>query len=338
MKRILLYIFLGLFVVAGAGVGFLWWKLRAHVEPIPAVLATIERDPASIRLPGLLDHPDLVVGELRGSIAYFVIESRESMSAGEGRELNLALNRWRYREGTKGFFIGDVEGLGFLKWKLNELAGTMQREARLPVYLDYDGAILHGFKLPKGHTAVVVLGETGEVTFRKSGKLTPADVEALRTALGATEPPPPPPAPAFRAGLLSTASCAGHGCALVFLSRPLSAKDVPGVEGGKAKDDSAAWNDADARLVALLSDRALPADKSMGVFVGTLEGIKLASGWSIAADDVKLRAAFEIGPAETAIVVVDREGRLALRERGRVAFWQLAVLNELLALPPRRAK
>jgi hypothetical protein len=123
----------------------------------------------------------------------------------------------------------------------------------------------------------------------------------------------------------------------VFLSRPISAKDVPGIEGGKAKDDTAAWSDADARLVALLSDRELPGDKSMGAFVGTLEGIKLASGWSIAADDAQLRAAFEIAPAETAIVVVDREGRLAMRERGRIAFWQLSSLNELLSLPPRRA-
>jgi predicted transcriptional regulator len=298
-------------------------------------LTRIDQDPALIRLPGLGDQPDLVVGELRGSIAYFVVESRESMSAGEGRDLNLALNRWCYGDGTRGYFIGDVEGLGFLKWKLNELAGAMQRESRLPLCMDYEGAILRGFKLPKGHTAVVVLGEQGDVRFRKSGKLTAADIEGLRSALHAREPDPPPPALAFRLGALSTASCAGQGCALVFLSRPLNVKEVPGIEGGKPRDDSAAWEDADARLVAMLSDRALPAGKSLSAFIGTLDGVKLAPGWSVSADDRELRAAFEIAASETAIVVVDREGRLALRERGHVAFWRLASLSELLALPPR---
>jgi hypothetical protein len=337
MRRVLIIV-LSLLALALCAAGFLWWKLRARVEPIPAVLAALDQDPAKIRLPGLGDQPELVVEALRGSIAYFVIESRESMSAGEGRELNLALNRWSYDDGVKGFFIGDAEGLGFLKWKLDELAGSMQREARLPLYMDYEGAILRGFKLPKGHTAVVVLGEQGDVVFRKSGKLTAEELEALRLAVRAREPAPPPPAPAFSVGALSTKSCAGQACALVFLSRPIDVKAVPGGKGGKPRDDSAAWEDADARLVAMLSDQELPAGKSLGVFVGALPGVELAAGWSVIADEPAMRAAFELAPAETAIVVVDREGRLALRERGRIAFWKLGSLRELLALPPRKKK
>jgi len=337
MRRVL-FIILGLVGLALCGAGFLWWKLRARVEPIPAVLAALDEDPAKIRLPGLGDRPELVVGALRGSIAYFVIESRESMAAGEGREMTLALDRWRHGEGVKGFFIGDAEGLGFLKWKLDELAGSMQREARLPVYMDYEGAILRGFKLPKGHTAVVVLGERGDVVFRKSGKLTAAELGVLRGVLRAREPEPPPPAPAFSIGAVSTKSCAGQGCALVFLSRPVDVKNVPGVKGGKARNDRDAWEDADARLVAMLSDQELPAGKSLGVFIGALQGVALGTGWSVAADDPALREAFAIGPTETALVVIDREGRIALRERGRIAFWQLGSLRELLALPPRKQR
>jgi predicted transcriptional regulator len=332
--RVLL-VMLGLAACAG---GFLWWKLRAHVEPVPSVLAAIENDNAHLRLPGLGGRPELVLGDLRGAIAYFVLEGRESMASGEGRELARALNRWQHGDDVKGYLIGEVEGLGFLKWKLDEIAVAMQRESRLPVYMDYDGALLRGFKLPKGHAAVVVLGKQGELLFRKSGKLTAAESDTLRIALGAREPDPPPPAPAFTAGPVSTASCAGKGCVLVFLAKPISVKDVPGIEGGKQRDDSAAWGDPDFRLVGMLSDRELPDGKSLGAFVGTLDGVKLATGWSQVADDAKLRAAFAISPAETAIVVVDREGRLALRERGMVAFWKVAPLDELLGLPARRTK
>lgn len=336
MRRIVIRVLLGLVVLVLCAAGFLWWKLRSRVEPIPPVLAALDQDPAKIRLPGMSGRPELVVGELRGTRAYFVVEGRESMQAGEGKQLNLALDRWRHAEGTRGFLIGDVEGLGFLKWKLDELAGTMQREARLPLYLDYDGAILRGFKLPKGHTAIVVLDEGGEVSFRKSGPLSAEELEALRLALGAEEPPPPPPAPAFQAGEWSKASCAGQACAMVFLSRPLAAKDVPGIPGGKDQRDRAAWEDADIRLVGMLSDRMLPAGKSQGVFVGSLAGVELAPGWHLLADDAALRTAFELGPAETALVVVDREGRLAFRERGLIPSWKLGALTELLGLPPRR--
>lgn len=323
-------------VLAACGGGFLWWKLRSHVEPIPTTLAPVEQDPARIRLPGLDQQPALEIGALRGSIAYFVLESRESMSAGEGRELSRALNRWQVGDDVKGFFIGEVEGLGFLKWKLDEFADAMQRESRLPMYMDYEGAILRGFKLPKGHTAVVVLGRQGELLFRHSGKLGPADLESLRVALTAREPPPPPPAPDFRAGPLSKATCAGKGCALIFLARAVNVKAVPGVEGGAKRNDRTAWADPDARLVAMMSDQPLPEGKSLGVFVGALEGVKLAAGWHVVADDAALRAALEFSPGETAIVVIDREGRLAIRERGHVALWKLDPLRDLLSLPERR--
>lgn len=336
MRRILLRVFLALLVLAACAGGFLWWKLRARVEPIPATLAPVEQDPARLRLPGLAQQPALEVEALRGSIVYFVLESRESMATGEGRELSRALNRWQVGDDVKGFFIGEVEGLGFLKWKIDQFAEVMQRESRLPLYMDYEGAILRGFKLPKGHTAVVVLGRQGELLFRHSGKLAPADLERLRVVLTAREPPPPPPAPDFSAGPLSKATCAGKGCVLIFLSRAVNVKAVPGVEGGAQRDDRAGWADPDARLVAMMSDQPLPAGKSLGVFVGALDGVKLAAGWTALPDDAALRAALELAPGETAIVVIDREGRLALRERGLVAFWKLDPLRELLGLPARR--
>lgn len=347
LRRIVLRGLLAVVLLAAAATGFLWWKLRSRIEPIPAVLATIDQDPSRIRLPGAAGQPELSVAALRGKLVYFVVEGRESMAAGEGRQLNLALDRWRYAEGEaapRGFLIGDVEGLGFLKWKLDELAAAMQREARLPVYLDYDGAVVRGFKLPKGHTAIVVLGEDGAVRFRKSGPLTAEELEALRQALGASEPPPPPPAPAFAVGAgtaqeWSTAACAGQACAMVFLSRQVSVKEVPGIPKGKEQRDSASWQDADIRLVGVLSDRVLPAGKSQGLFVGALDGVELAPGWHALADGAggaALRAAFAIGPTETALVVVDGEGRLAFRERGLIPSWRLGAVTELMSLPPRR--
>ena len=46
--------------------------------------------------------------------------------------------------------------------------------------------------------------------------------------------------------------------------------------------------------------------------------------------------ALVLSPGETAIVVIDREGRLAIRERGHVALWKLDPLRDLLSLPERR--
>jgi hypothetical protein len=335
---VLRFLFRALLVVVvlalGAG-GFLWYKLRAQIEPIPSVLAAVDDGgTARIRLPGAGGLPDLNLGELRGSIVYLVLEGKDSMESGEGREVVRALDRWQHAEGVRGYFVGEAEGLGFLKWKIDEFVGALQRESRLPVYMDYEGAILRGFKLPKGHTAVVVLGQDGEVVFRKSGKPSADEIEALRVALGAREPEPPRPAPVFAAGPLDSASCAGQGCALVFLSRKIAVTEVPGVEGGKKPDDSAAWGDPDARLVGMLSDQALPAGKSKGVFVGELDGVKLASGWSVTPGSAELRATFGLGASDTAVVVIDREGRLALRETGVIPFWKVAPMDELLDLPP----
>jgi hypothetical protein len=331
-------LFFALIALALVGAGFLYWKLRAQVEPIPAVLAAVDdRKAGEISLPGIGEQPALVLAEQRGHVTYLVLEGKDSMASGEGRELTRALDRWKHAPDVRGFFVGETEGLGFLRWKIDDFVAAIQRESRLPVYMDYEGKVLRGFQLAKGHTGLVVLGKDGEVLLRKSGPPTAEELEQLRVLLGAEEPPPPPPAPAFSLGPLSNESCRGQGCALVFLSRPLTLKEIPGLEGGKPRDDSAAWGDADARLVGMLADQPLTEGKARGLFVGALTDVPLAAGWSLL-DDPAARQAFGLAANETAVVVVDRQGRLALRETGVIPFWKLAPLDELLSLPPRAEK
>jgi hypothetical protein len=327
----ILLVLLGLLVAAA---GFLYWKLRPRVEAIPAQLAAVEdlERVARIRVPGDDGLPDLVLGDLRGQTAYFVLESRESMQAREGRELHRALDRWSYPEGVRGFSIGEAEGLGLLKWQIDKFVRFMRRESRLPLYMDYEGAILRGFKLPKGHTGVVVLGPGGDVRWRHTGRFEAAHIEELRQVLGASEPPAPPPAPPFAVGPLSNEACRGQACAIVFLARPVARKEVPGVKGGARNEDERAWADPSVRLVAALREDELPAGKSRGAFVGQLDDVPLAGGWATAPDDAAARAALGVPPGEAAIVVIDEQGGLAVREIGNIPFWKLGRAGALLGL------
>jgi hypothetical protein len=332
--RIFLRVVLGLVVLVLIAGGFLWWKLRPRVESIPTQLAAVNDldRVAQIRLPGDGELPELVLGKLRGQTAYFVLESRESMKAREGRELSRALDRWVYPEGVLGFSIGEAEGLGLLKWQIDKFIGFMRRESRLPLYMDYEGAILRGFKLPKGHTGVIVLGPDGDVRFRHTGKVETQDIEALRLILGANEPPPPPPAPTFAAGAISSESCRGKACVLVFLARAVSKKEVPGIKGGAKPDNAAAWADASLRLVAMLVEEKLPEGRAAGVFVGDVGDVPLGDGWSQASDDGAARTALGVPPGEAALVVVDAQGRLALHEIGNLPLWKASRLGDLLGL------
>jgi predicted transcriptional regulator len=339
-------VLVALVLVAGGGF-YLWWRSKSGVEAIPTKLPAIadEERIAKIRVPGADGLPDLVLGGERGHIAYFLLESKESMSAREGRTLAAALDRWRYPEAVRGYSIGEVEGMGLLRFKIDEIVHYMRKDARLPLYMDYEGAILRGFGLPKGHTGLVVLGADGKLLLRHSGAMTDAELEALRTTLGASEPPPPAAAPAFALGPLDGAKTCGaaakRACVIVFLGHPVASRhDIPFVKGGLEKQDKAgaAFDDPTLRLLTMLVDQDLAEGGSQGLFVGDLGAdITLPPGWSRVPDDAsaaKTRAAFGVAAGEAAVVVVDDAGRQALVERGRVALWKLEPLRVLLKLKP----
>ncbi len=338
--RVLL-VLVGLVLVLCTG-GYFWWKSKTRVEAIPSQLpqvADAERI-GKIRVPGVDGLPDLVLGELHGKTAYFVLESKESMEAREGRSLSLALDRWVYPESTRGYSIGEAEGLGILKWKVDQIVAHMRAESRLPLYMDYEGAILRGFGLPKGHTGLIVLGPEGKVLLRHSGALTDAELAGLRTTLGASEPPAPPAAPAFALGPLSTKACAGRACAIVFLARAVTRAQIPYIKSGfSGSQEKAAelFDDPSARLLTVLVEQNITQGGSLGAFVGDLGDVTPAPGWTVLPADATAtaaRAAFGISAGEAALVVIDESGRLALFERGRVALWKLAPLRVLLKLPP----
>ncbi len=323
-----LSVVVALVLVAG---GFLWWKLRPRVEPIPAQLADVP-DVEAIRSFRLRD---LVVGDLRGKTAYFVIEGRESMESGEGRALTSALNRWEFPSDVAGYWIAEVEGLGMLSFKIDDYIERFAAESRLPIYADYDGVFLRGFKLPKGHSAIVVLGPDTEVLHRHTGPMTDADVDELRRVLGASEPAPGEPAPAFAAGAVTTDNCRGRMCALVFLGEPVARARVPGIDGGFDGDsDEVArlFDNPSIRLASMFSDRALSPDDGRGVFVGEAADVPLADGWELHADTGQLRAQLGLPADEAGLVIVDREGRVAMREHGRIPLYRLTRARELLGI------
>jgi hypothetical protein len=323
-------VLVGLLLLLGA---FVWWKLRPHVDPIPAALASVTADElADVTVPGDGGLPDLRLREARGHVAFFVFDSRESMQAKEGRLVHRALDRWVFPDGALGYAIGDAEGMRVFKWQIDKFMKFIRRESRLPLYVDYDGALRKAFKLPRGHNAIIVLGPDGAVRFRHAGDMTEAELGELRAAIGAREPPPPPPAPAFAAGPLSSDACRGQACAIVFLGHPVALEQVPGVKGGASQKDEKAWADPTLRLAGMFADEALPRGKSRGVFVGQLDGVTLADGWSAADDDGAARRAFGVPEGEAALVVVDGDGRLVLRELGVVPFWKVSRVTDLLGL------
>jgi hypothetical protein len=329
-----------------AGGGYWWWRAHSRVEAIPAKLPELDDRArlARLRVPGSDGLPDLAVADLHGHVTYLVLENKESFQAREGRTLGAALDRWRYPDDVRGYAIFDAEGMGILRFKIDEFVRGFRAEARLPIYLDYEGAIRHGFGLPKGHTGVIVLGRGGTPLLRHSGPMSAAELDALRTTLGASEPPPPAAAPAFALGPLDTAKTCGpaarRACAIVFLGHEVASRhQLPFVKGGLeagSKQASAAFEDPTLRLLALLVDQDLTPGGSLGLFVGHLGAdVALAPGWAAVPDDAaaaKLRTSLGLAPGEAAVVVVDAQGRLALLERGRVALWKLGPLRELLDL------
>ena len=186
LKRILLALTILLLVL----IGVVAWIFRSRAEPIPEQLAEInvaEADPMKVVIPGSAGLPDLKLADLKGKTAYLVVGDRESMQAGESKLFDRALGRWQLPADVVGYAIADTEGFKLFSSKIDEILGPMRPEIRLPLYVDYEGAITKAFKLPKGHVGVVVLGPDGAVTLRHSGPPVDKDDKILKELKAADE-------------------------------------------------------------------------------------------------------------------------------------------------------
>jgi hypothetical protein len=190
-KRVALGVTLLLLVLAGV----VAWKLRSRAEAIPEQLPAIdaaEADPNAMVIPGGTSGlPDLKLADLRGKTAYLVVEDRESIQSRESTTIQRALNRWIFPPDVVGYQIGDVDGFGLLAGKIEEFVALMRSEMRVPLYMDYQGAFMKTFKLPRGHVGIVVFGPDGAVLVRRSGKADDKFLEEHRTTHRASAPPPP---------------------------------------------------------------------------------------------------------------------------------------------------
>lgn len=344
LKRILLVLTILLLVL----IGVVAWLFRSRAEPIPEQLPEInlaEADPMKIVIPGSAGLPDLKLADLKGKTAYLVVGDRESMQAGESKLFDRALGRWKVGDDVVGYAIADTEGFKLFSSKIDEILGPMRPEIRLPLYVDYEGAVSKAFKLPKGHVGIVVLGPDGAITLRHSGP--PADKDdpilgKLKAALRAEEPTLPP-APAFKVGALDNAACEGKACMFVFLPRAVKKSELPGVEGGFDGDMEATWKqlqDPAIRLAGLVADSdkklaaakpEVPAAVRLAVVGGPIEGLELKHWTTVAAVD-ESRAPFEIPADQAAVVLIDPTGKLALRELGLVRMYKMVRVSELLGV------
>lgn len=323
-------------VVLSVG-GYFAWKLRPQVDEIPQELETVaeEVDHLAIKFRAQGPLPELTLRDLAGTTAYFVIQGKESMQASEGKHLSRALNRWVYPEKVQGYWIGDADGMGLFAKKIEDsFVKHMRDESQWPIYLDFDGAMIETFKLPKGHTGFLVLGPDGEILLRHSGNADEAKIEEIRQALGAEEPPPAPPAPEFAAGDFDLESCNEKGCILVFLDGKLSRSQVPGIEGGYEGEDEDRWElgrQPNIRNVGMvIGGWDLEANGVKAGIVGECEGLE-NEGAEILGPSPELREAFGVGADEACMVVV-KGGQLSFLERGKIEFWKFGQVGDVLGI------
>ncbi len=356
-KRILIGLTILLLVAVAVGA----WMFRSRAESIPDELAPInteEADPLKVIVPGTGGLPDLKLAELRGKTVYLLVGDRESMQAKESKRFDRALNRWIIPEDIVGFGIADTEGFKILASKIEEILGAMRPEIRLPLYIDYEGAVTRAFKLPKGHAGLIVLGPDGQILLRHSGpppKGAEGDqlIERLRTLLRAEEPTLAP-APAFKLGTVDNAACKDKTCMFVFLTRPVKKSELPGVKGGFDGETDAMWKqlqdpdvrlaglvvDSDGKLVAAAEKAAKGGALAEGedppvpvevVLVGAVEDVELKR-WTVLPSAPEARAALQVPEGQAGVVVIDREGRLAVRETGVVRMYKFTRISELLGV------
>lgn len=312
-------------------------SIPAALDPLPPVPADRASTGTAYVVPGTGDAPDLRLSDHAGKTVFLVVEGMASMRSGEGRTLGRALNRWVLPDTTVGFMVGDAEGLGVFRTKAAEFVGAMGAEFRFPLYVDFEGVTTDRFKLPKGHSGLVILDPDGQVALRHSGAFEPADLHRVAELLGAEEPKPGEPAPAFTIGPLTRERCGGYTCVLAFLGRDVRREEVPGVEGGYAKkgDEARAHlSRPEIRLASAVAKLELAGDRSTrGVLVGRVDGVPL-DGWESVTADPDLGTPFGIGPDETAVIVIDPQGRLVYDARGVIRMYQWDRIAELLGVDP----
>lgn len=325
-RKKILYVLAGLLVILLA-VGGAWaWKVLRR-EEIPDELAAMERSPDELVFSSMGHGEDLRIADLRGQTTVLVFEGIQSMRVEQGKEVNRALNRWVLPESTRGYIVWDGDGMRMFEDRASSFMGFFAQELRFPIFVDWDGEFLDVFKLVKGHHGLVVLGPEGEVLQRHSGGLQGDDLEALRVSIGAEEPPEPPPAPAFDVAGVTNASCGDKPCLFIFLGKPVARGDIPWIDDGFEGTRTACFermHRPEIRLVA--SAMRVPITQSHGLLMGEIEGVPL-QGWRVVPEDASARAAFGLAPEDSALVVVDTQGRLAFRETGFIPMyrWTLAV-------------
>lgn len=328
---------LAILVLLGVVVGATAWKVL-HVEKIPETLEALDEqaEPRDIVIPGMSGGPDLVFATLEGKTTVLLVVGFQGME--EGRLIQRALNRWTLPETTQGYMIGDAAGFGLLKKKLEKWLVFWGEEMRFPLYLDFEGSVLEAFKLPKGHHGLVVLGPDMEVLLRHSGPVDEPGVEQLREMLGASEPEPGPAAPTFEVGPLSNDTCAGKVCALAFLGEPVSGKKLPGEDDGKERSEEEMLElfRRPAYRMAMTLTRMEEFEKEVGaVVVGSLEDVEIAEAWTHLENSAQGRKAFDLADDETALLVLDTEGRIAFRESGLIPSWKMSQAFHVMGVKHR---
>lgn len=319
------------------------WSMWPEVEDIPEQLEAInpEISIADLTLDGQGPLPAVRLGDLQGKTVLLMIEGKESMSGGEGKQLHRALHRWRLPDDVVALTIGDAPaGAVVMRNKIeNEFVGPMRTEMKFPIYIDYGGAFTTALSLPKGHLGLAILDENGELVLRHAGDADEAKLAEIKQLLRAEEPPPGPAAPAFSVGELDNQTCSGRACVLVFLDAKVRRDEIPGLEDGGFEGDMKASFEQikkpSIRLARILA-ADWPADDRNeigGVVIGEGEGWQL-DGWSFVPDAPEARASFEIGD-QAGMVIVDAEGRVAFSQAGLIPFWQLSHAADLLGIEPK---
>ncbi len=325
-RKKVLYAIGGLLVVILMVAGAWGWQVL-RVEDIPEELGTMERSPDEVVLSAGGQGANLHLVDLRGHTSVIVFEGVQSMRSEQGKEVNRALNRWVLPESTKGYIAWDGEGMRIFEEKAQKFVGFFAQELRFPIYVDWDGELVDVFKLVKGHHGLIVLGPEGEVLMRHSGGLSGQPLEELRELIGAQEPPPPEPAPPFSLAGLDNDSCWGNACMFVFLGKGVARTDIPWIEEGFEGTRTECFERMrrpEIRLAA--SAMRVPIVKSKGVLVGEATDLRL-KGWEVVPDDAEARKAFGLEPEDSALVVIDKEGRMSFRKSGFIPIyeWTLAV-------------
>jgi hypothetical protein len=333
-------------IVAGVvvlGLGAAVWSMWPEVDDIPEQLEPISADVSipDLELESQGPMPAVRLGDLHGKTVYLMIEGKESMMGGEGRQLRRALHRWQLPDDVVGFSVGDAPaGAVVMRGQIeSKFLAPMRSEMKLPIYIDFGSHFTTAFSLPKGHLGFVILDAAGEVVFRHAGDASEAELAQIKQLLRAEEPPPGPPAPSFAVANISNESCAGRDCVLVFLDTKVARSEIPGLEEGgfegEMEESFEQIKQPSIRLARILAADWEAKDRAKigGVVVGEAEGWAV-EGWEIVPEADAARELFGMGD-QAGMVIIDEAGRVAFSEVGLIPFWKLSLAADVLGITPK---